>query len=482
MAERKDDEVEPSVRVRPQGQAFDVVRNERPLSILFFLHSSMLGGAERCFLEVATYLRADPDVVCTVVCPKEGPLVDELRAIGVQVILCAGLSWWAGRSESPLKEAMVSGARTLLELMPTLKEIDPDLVYTETIVIPWGAAAAALMGKPHMWSICEFGELDHGLTFLGGLDEVIQQVEDGASFILTISEAVRLTLFPGSDRARTIYRHSVAPSVKAPDEVAFHRADAMRLAVFGTISEGKGQLDAVEAVARLTQRGRDVELLLAGYRDPQYVKRIEDLVDQYGLRDRVRLVEFIQDPYPTMLSADALLVCSRNEAFGRVAVDGMKLGLPVIYARSGGIPEFMHDGTTGLSYAPGDVEELVRRIEELADDPERAAGIGAAAKEHANAKFVCNAGEILRVFRDLARGEGQRVSIPKQVVAAILAERARERDSQEKTRIKLERTLERTRASETQLRMRLDTIMSSRSYALSQRIAGLVRKLRSLVT
>lgn len=97
----------------------------------------------------------------------------------------------------------------------------------------------------------------------------------------------------------------------------------------------------------------------------------------------MRIVDFIRDPYPAMLAADALLVCSRNEAFGRVVVDGMKLGRPVIYRASGGIPEMMRDGVTGLSYTPGSVEEL-------ADDPDRAARIDVAAKQHADVKFVCS--------------------------------------------------------------------------------------------
>ena len=406
----------------------DALESKQPaLNVLFFLHSTALGGAERCFLEFLTYLSSDSDVVCTAVCPENGPLVRALQALGVRIVVCAGLSWWAGKgiSESSIQESLISGAQAFLELMPSLRDIDPDVIYTETIVIPWGASAAALLDKPHMWSICEYGELDHGFTFPDGLGEILPEVRDGASFILTISEAVRATLFPdlGPDRARTIYRHSATPSVEAPAEEAFHRPNALRLALFGRISEGKCQLDAVKAVSRLRQRGRDAELILAGYDAPEYKKRIEDFSAEHGLQERVRLVEFIHDPYPTMLAADALLVCSRKEAFGRVAVDGMKLGLPVTYARSGGVPEFMVDGVTGLSYTPGNVEELVQRIEELADDPARAAQIGAAAKQHAAAKFGCNGDQILRVLRDLTSGKDgkRRVSIPKHVVAAILA-------------------------------------------------------------
>ncbi|WP_108682534.1 glycosyltransferase family 4 protein [Methyloceanibacter sp. wino2] len=469
-------------------------QEEGPLSVLFFVHSANLGGAERCFLELLTYLRRDPGIACTVIAPSDGPLVSALQELGAQIIFEPALHRWAGKPNSPIGKKLVTGAHAFLRLLPTLREIDPDVIYTETSVIPWGAAAAALLDKPHMWSVTEFGELDHGLSFLGGHDAAIEQIKDGASFILTISEAVRKTLFPdlSPDRARTIYRHAAKPTAEAPATDFFRRPQAQHLAVFGTISEGKGQLDAVKAVLALTQRGRDVELVLAGYPGRHYVAEIEDFISQHELVDHVRIVDFIHDPYPAMLAADALLVCSRNEAFGRVVVDGMKLGRPVIYTASGGIPEMMRDGVTGLSYMPGNVEELADRIEELANDPARAAQIGAAAKRHADAMFVCNGNQILSVLRDLACAEPgtRRVSIPKNVVTAIVQghaqlegenadAKAEIRDQQDSLK-GLRNQLKQTSASETDLRTRLEDITTSRSYALSLGVARIAKKLRSL--
>jgi glycosyltransferase involved in cell wall biosynthesis len=311
-----------------------------------------------------------------------------------------------------------------LKTIPTLQEIDPDVVYTQTITIPWGASAAALLDKPHYWSICEFGELDHGLNFVNGFADVIEQVKAGASFIRTPSEAVRTTLFPdlGPDRARTVYRPGQMPIAISPSNEHFNRAGATRLAVFGTLFEGKGQIDAVMATADLIARGRDVELLLAGHHpSPGYRTKVEALIDARGIRGRVRISDFLPDPLPTMLAADIILVCSRNEAFGRVVVEGMKLGRPVVYTRSGGIPEYMKDGVTGLSYAPGDADELMQRIEQLLDDPERAAKIGAEAKRYACAKFTRNDSDF-RILKDLKERRGRtdwRVALPRDVVASL---------------------------------------------------------------
>jgi len=309
-------------------------------------------------------------------------------------------------------------------MMPILQQIDPDVVYTQTMVVPWGACAAALLDRPHYWSVCEFGELDHEFTFLDPFAEVINQVTAGASFIRTPSDAVRTTLFNdlGTDRVRTVYPPIFMPSRVKPSPGDFRRVGAKRLAVFGTLCEGKGQLDAVQAIAELIALGRDVELLLAGHSNPAYQNKLEALIDRCGLQDRVRISGFLPEPYPTMLAADIILICSRNEAFGRVAVEGMKLSRPVVYSNSGGIPEYMKDGVTGLSYSPGDVNELVQRIEELIDQPERASQIGAEAKRYACDKFTSTVGEIFLILNELQRSRGRtnwRVAMPKRVVDSL---------------------------------------------------------------
>jgi glycosyltransferase involved in cell wall biosynthesis len=59
-------------------------------------------------------------------------------------------------------------------------------------------------------------------------------------------------------------------------------------------------------------------------------------------------------------------MCSRSEAFGRVTVEYLRRGRPVIGTRSGGTPELVDDGRTGLLYSPGDTRALANRIELLA--------------------------------------------------------------------------------------------------------------------
>jgi len=68
-----------------------------------------------------------------------------------------------------------------------------------------------------------------------------------------------------------------------------------------------------------------------------------------------------------------VLVPSRDEAFGRVAVEAMKRGRAVVGTARAGTAELVRDGKTGRAYVPGDVVGLAAVLDELlADDEERA--------------------------------------------------------------------------------------------------------------
>lgn len=71
-----------------------------------------------------------------------------------------------------------------------------------------------------------------------------------------------------------------------------------------------------------------------------------------------------------------LLLCSRCEAFGRVVVEAMKRGRPVVVTDAGGARELAVDSGGGLLYPPGDDAALADAIERLARDPAEARRMG----------------------------------------------------------------------------------------------------------
>lgn len=102
-----------------------------------------------------------------------------------------------------------------------------------------------------------------------------------------------------------------------------------------------------------------------------------------------------------MQNADVALMCSRYEAFARVTVEGMKLGKPVIGARSGGTVEQIHDGFNGLLYTPGNSRELADKIRRLYEHPNAARKMGQNGRQWATERFSQDlfAKEVLTVLR-----------------------------------------------------------------------------------
>lgn len=352
-------------------------RQDRSMSICFFSLSTVLGGAERSLLELVTELIQDHGCICTVVVPAEGALSNALTRTGAACIY-APYRWWC--DFVPVSEAEAS--RQIRDSIAVLfngpleiiTNINPDIIMTFSMVIPWGALAAGIVGKPHVWHICEYGDRTYGTHFFFPFEEVLEFIRTSSIALLTNSKMLHHVLFPQvpENKCVTLYRHITIPP-ELPGEALesyYTTSRAVRLGVFGMLCEGKGQEDAVRAVAELIRKGHDVELLLAGPPLQEYHATLIRLIHECSVERHVRMPGFLQNVYAAMRQTDIVLICSRREAFGRVAVEAMLLGKPVIYPNTGGFLEYMSDGETGLAYSPGNWAQLAGRIETLLTRPE----------------------------------------------------------------------------------------------------------------
>lgn len=140
-------------------------------------------------------------------------------------------------------------------------------------------------------------------------------------------------------------------------------------------------------------KGADVLPLLARQLGPGFV--IQCLGGLRGAFSRKQLapgMNALQPVDPAHMpaiyrSADAVLVPTRYEAFGYVALEAMACGLPVLGFASTGTAEVCVDGETALLAPMEDVDGLVRRARQLADDPALCARLGEAGRQRAIASF-----------------------------------------------------------------------------------------------
>lgn len=158
--------------------------------------------------------------------------------------------------------------------------------------------------------------------------------------------------------------------------------DRLILTVGGLV-ERKGQDMVIRALPRVCQRVPDASYLIVG--DGPYRSQLEKIAVQMGVRDRVIFAGKIpnQDLAPLYSLCDIFVMPSRDqseqcdvEGFGVVYLEANACGKPVIGGRSGGVPEAVADGVTGLLVDPHDPADIANAITRLLTDADLSARLG----------------------------------------------------------------------------------------------------------
>lgn len=343
--------------------------------VLFVSHSSHMYGAERSLLTLATALRDRGQYVPAVLLPRQGPLAQAFEAERIAVRVMP-FYHWIGVGHRWLRTP-VSATLNRLALSRVPKSFDgvaPALIYTNTLATPFGAQLARRRGLPHVWHVREFVEEDMGAEFDFGLGRSLRFVDRSSARVICNSGAVQRKVAPFIDNGRLrVIHNAVAFSDDEPDlDGRFARtvtnAAPARLVIAGSIHPGKGQEDAIGALARLRADGHDVRLDIVGSGEEKELARLRALAASLAVADAIEWTGYVDDVHSLLTDAAAVLVCSRCEAFGRVAVEAMAAGAPVVAANAGGLPEIVSAGETGLLYPPGDVDALTAAVTRILSD------------------------------------------------------------------------------------------------------------------
>jgi len=198
-----------------------------------------------------------------------------------------------------------------------------------------------------------------------------------------------------------------APGERAGARRALELPDDVPVVLFvGRIQPLKGPDVAVRALAAMARR--DAMLLVVGGASGQEgddeVHRLHALIDELGVRDRVRFVP----PQPHHIlstyyrAADAVVVPSRSESFGLVALEASACGVPVVASAVGGLLTLVDHGESGFLVPDRDPVEFAGYLDALLDDPTLAARLGRRGYERSlRYTWGLAAARLRRVYADL---------------------------------------------------------------------------------
>jgi glycosyltransferase involved in cell wall biosynthesis len=339
-------------------------------------HSGGLrGGAERCVLELAVGLHVHGAVEPIVTTPIRGELSRALADAGVETRTIATPTWLVDPSPPWPHDALRAGRRlkraaVALQGVPAwtqlLRELRPQVVLTSTTMSPAPALASWRAKIPHIWWIHEFTTLDHDKRYVLGERASLRVIDRLSARVATNSRAVANHYSPPVPPGKVLV---VELGVEPPSVDANKPArGTLHVLALGRKTPGKGYEDAIRAVAAVGHRA-DLKLRIVGPSLGDYGTSLWYLSRDLDVLDRVELLEYVENPVAHLQWSNVVVVPSVAEAFGRVTIEALKSGRPVIGTRAGATTDLVKHGCTGLLVEPGNVAALADAFVELANDP-----------------------------------------------------------------------------------------------------------------
>jgi glycosyltransferase involved in cell wall biosynthesis len=156
-------------------------------------------------------------------------------------------------------------------------------------------------------------------------------------------------------------------------------SNALIVGFVGWLLPIKGPMVLLRAMSEIWKKHPEIILVLVGKGELDSELRTEVL--QLDAISKVKFLGWRDDVDEIMQLIDILVLPSLNEGMGRVLVEAMAAGKPVVASNVGGIPDLVQHDYNGLLVLPGDVKALAASIELLIDDPEKAKLMGQRGRE-----------------------------------------------------------------------------------------------------
>jgi glycosyltransferase involved in cell wall biosynthesis len=369
---------------------------KRNAAILFLDQSGQLGGAELCLADLAEFCRER----CAVLLFQDGPFAELLRTRKVSVIVATSLA-------VALRVSKTAGVVDYLGAIPGMALLtyramrsakDFELLYANTAkALVVAAVVAFLLRKQFCFHLHDLLDSNH---FSAMNRRLIVILANRAQAVVANSEATakaykkaggknrRLRVIANGFKPLHSRKEAETPTIGGRGETLVKSPAIVGL--FGRIARWKGQHVFLKALAEIPEvRGLIVGEALFTEEDHRYGQELRQLAQELKIADRIQFTGFCPHILPLLLSVDVVAHCSISpEPFGRVIVEAMLAGRPVIATRAGGPTEIVTDNQTGLLVEPGDSHALATAIQRLIENREFAAGMGQAAKRDAEERFL----------------------------------------------------------------------------------------------
>ena len=381
-------------------------------SVLFVDHAAVMGGAQHSLLDIAEAF-CDRSAIALL---EDGPFATALESRGVRVLRIGG----GDALRAVKKRSVVPGVRPIVAALRTGRIVARaarayDVLYANS---PKSFLVAALAGaaarRPVVWHLRDI--LDDRHFSPANVRAVVAAANWRAARVVANSRATAdAFVAAGGKRALvTVVHNGIDPApfdVLGPHTCREVRAElgipagAYVAGCFSRLHPWKGQTVLLDAVARMPA----VHALVVGGAlfsgEAPYEAELRARAGLPSFAGRVHMLG-TRDDVPRLIAACDVVVHASvlAEPFGRVLVEAMLAGRPVVATSGGGVPEVVTDGETGVLVPPGDARALGDALDALRREPVRCAALVRRASVHARQRFSRDAmlAGVRRVIEEVA--------------------------------------------------------------------------------
>jgi glycosyltransferase involved in cell wall biosynthesis len=362
------------------------------MKILFLDQSGKPGGAELCLIDIAKPYKDNALVGLF----TDGPFKKLLQQHQIPVEILSHQPITV-RKQSNLLQAITS----IGQLTPLLKKVIQiakkyDIIYANTqkaLVI--GALASFIARRPLIYHLHDILSAEHFSQI--NLRVAVTLANRFASLVIANSQASQTAFIAAGGRpelTEIVYNGFAAENYQTSESEIQKLKQQLGLdnkfivGHFSRLAPWKGQHILINALAKCPP---EVTVILVGdalFGEQDYVQQLHQQIATMNLEHRVKFLGFRSDIPQLMTACDLVTHTSTSpEPFGRVIVEAMLCGTPVIAAKAGGAVELVEHGKNGFLVTPGEPEELAQIINTCVQAPEITATIAKNAQAIACQRF-----------------------------------------------------------------------------------------------
>lgn len=258
--------------------------------------------------------------------------------------------------------------KAIESIISQLQGIHIDIVHTNTAVIDIGPALAKRLEVPHVWHLREFINLDMGFKPFLGWKHLKNKIRMSDATI-SITQAIAKHYGLMND-GNTSKHYILFDAIRTKKSIKRNENKLPQMVFLGQLAPHKGPDMAIRAFCLFAQGHPEYRLLLIGTPiEEDYVQKLKEMVPE-SVKNQVFFMGYVNHPDEILAQSTSLLMCSQNEAQGRVTIEAMLLGCPVIGLDKGGTREIIRHGKTGWLF--NDEQQLLSSMEEVVSNPIKA--------------------------------------------------------------------------------------------------------------